>query len=381
MTKGLPLRVYLAALSRRIERLRGKETDPYLPLPEGAILSPYPGHVKEIDQAQAALGFANSNPNDLLLWQHEARQKLSQLMGYPTRRFQPALTVEEPARPIGADLWRQTFCLRVRPETDVIFHLLWQGSLRDRKDWPVFCYLAGSTSGVHVSWGEAKVPIDYQRLSIGSDLARQAAERGYLVVAVEQLGFGAREERTMSKRSSDRLVDAAFHALLLGRTLQGEKCWDMSSILDWLLKGQDLVGVDQNALYLFGHSSGGSTAFFTAALDVRFSGVLCSGSIGRFCDTIGGRAPGNGEIVVPDLINWLEAEDLVALVAPRPFIGLSGTKDHIFPYSGVADTVERARPFYVAVDAGDKLHAIAVDGPHQYYPAESWTAWEHFIRP
>ena len=43
---------------------------------------------------------------------------------------------------------------------------------------PVFIFLAGSTSGVHVGWGEAKVPIDHERIYIGADIGLQAAEKG-----------------------------------------------------------------------------------------------------------------------------------------------------------------------------------------------------------
>ena len=52
---------------------------------------------------------------------------------------------------------------------------------------PVFI-LAGSTSGVHVGWGEAKVPFDHERIHFGSDMLLQAAKQGYLGVGIEQAG-------------------------------------------------------------------------------------------------------------------------------------------------------------------------------------------------
>ena len=193
------------------------------------------------------------------------------------------------------------------------------------------------------------MPIDHQRIGIGADMARQAAQRGYLAVAVEQLGFGTREERTLTPRSADRLIDAANHALLLGRTLQGEKCWDLSAAIDWLL-GPDgraalPVAIDPARLFLYGHSSGGSTALFAAALDTRIKGVVCSGSVGRFRATAGTRRNPNGELIVPGLLNWLEARrpDRAHRPAPlrraqrprRPYLSVFGGGRHGCPRRGL----------------------------------------------
>lgn len=373
-------RVYLAALKRKLDRLMGKETDPYLPLPEGVELSAFPGHRAAMGAARQKLAFIHHPDTPPEAWRREARAKLADLMGWPFTRPDPAVTLAQDWREAGRGVKRRTFYLRVRPETDVAVHLLWRDGLTGPA--PVYLHLAGSTSGVHVGWGEAKLPIDHQRIGIGADMARQAAMRGYLAVAVEQLGFGEREERVLNPRSADRLADAAHHALMLGRTLQGEKCWDLSATIDWLLQQDGLpAAIDPDRLFLYGHSSGGSTALYAAALDTRIAGVVCSGSVGRYRDTVGNRRTPNGEIIVPDLLNWLEAEDLVALCAPRPFIAISGRDDHIFPYSGVEKTVGLARAFYDRCGAVGNLHAVQADGPHRYYPQETWAAWEQWIDP
>ena len=377
-------RVYLAAAKRRWNRLLGKETDPYLPLPSGTSLSPYPGHRHDIARAEQRLAFARHEDWDARAWQREARAKLADLMGWPFTR--PPVTVTRALDwvAVSPGLRRRAFYLRVRPETDIGVHLLWKDGLLEDLGGPapVYLHLAGSTSGVHVAWGEPKLPIDHQRLGLGADMALQAAEKGYLAVAIEQLGFGEREERSLKPRSPHRLTDAANHALLLGRTLLGEKCWDVSAVIDWLLTSDALpAAIDPARLNLFGHSSGGSNAFLAAALDERITGVLCSGSIGRFRDTVGGRRTEGGELVIPGLINWLEAEDIAALIAPRPFVGLSGKADHIFPGAGVTAVIDAARPFYERLGAAEKINAVQTEGPHRYYPPESWAAWETWIDP
>jgi len=377
-------RVYWSAALRRLKRLRGQEADPYLPLPSGAVLSPYPGHKHDIDRAEPRLAFSRHQTLDPKAWQRDARQKLAELMGWPFTRPPVALTRAMDWVEVAPGVKRRAFYLRVRPETDIAVHLLWKDGLAEELAGPapVYLHLAGSTSGAHVAWGQAMLPIDHQRLGLGADMALKAAEKGYLAVAVEQLGFGEREERDLKPRSPHRLTDAANHALLLGRTLMGEKCWDLSAAIDWLLTTDALpVAIDPARIGLFGHSSGGSNAFFAAALDDRIAGVICSGSIGRFRDTVGGRRTEGGELVIPGLINWLEAEDIAALIAPRPFVGLSGSADHIFPAAGVEAVVDAARPFYERLGAAEHINAVQPQGPHRYYPPESWDAWERWIDP
>lgn len=381
-------RVYLEAAKRKLNRIRGKELDPYLPLPSGTSLSPYPGHKHDIDRTEPRLAFARHAGRDPMAWQREARQKLAELTGWPFTR--PPVTVTRALDWVEIDpkehpgVKRRAFYLRVRPETDVAVHLLWKDGLADDLGGPapVYLHLAGSTSGVHVAWGEPKLPIDHQRLGLGADMAVQAAKKGYLAVAIEQSGFGEREERTLKPRSRHRLTDAANHALLLGRTLMGEKCWDVSAVLDWLLATDALpVSIAPARIALFGHSSGGSNAFFAAALDERIGGVLCSGSIGRFRDTVGNRRVDGGELIIPGLLTWLEAEDIAALVAPRPFVGLSGSEDHIFPAAGVEAVIDTARPFYDRLGVARNINAVRTAGPHRYYPPESWDAWQKWIDP
>ena len=114
----------------------------------------------------------------------------------------------------------------------------------------------------------------------------------------------------------------------------------------------------KNKIYLYGHSSGGTLVQFAAALDIRVKGVLASGSVGPIRETIGARGASGGDSIIPGLLNWLDTEDILALIAPRSFVGLSGDKDHIFPFSGVKKAIILAKAFFVKLKAEKKIKDV-----------------------
>ncbi|MEM8970681.1 MAG: alpha/beta hydrolase family protein [Pseudomonadota bacterium] len=371
------LKVYRAALLGRLRRLLDRHWNPYQPLPKDTYLSPSLGISEALAAAPRAMGFDSQASEDPAAWQSRARKKLIELTGYTENRDQPQITTEIPAEEVDPGLLKRSFYLRVRPATDLPVHLIFREGLSAPA--PVFLHLAGSTSGVHLAWGSTRVPIDHQRVTIGADMARQAAERGYLAVAIEQAGYGERTEFHLPKRSSNRTIDTANHLLLLGRTLMGDGASDMSSAVDWLLGSHCPFEVLPNRIFLFGHSAGGTLAQFAAALDTRIAGILASGSVGPICETLAARGAGGGDGIVPGLLNYFDTADLIALVAPRPFVGLSGKSDHIYPYNGVEQVITEAAEFYRLMGAESSIRAVAVNGPHQYHPLDSWRAWHKWI--
>ena len=372
------MRVYREAALRKWRRARGLPTDPYPARPKGTYLSPSLGLIAATDEMPRRYAL---DLTDIGSWQSRARTRLAELMGYVAATAAPTIVNVRGPVPLSQspDIEKTTYYLRVRPQSDLPVTLLKNTSIDGPR--PVFLYLAGSTSGVHLGWGEAKVPIDHQRLSIGADIALQAARRGYLSVCIEQTGYGEKEERDLPKRSNNRTIDIAIHAALLGQSLLGLKAMDVSATIDWLASPASPHPVDPARIFLFGHSSGGTAAQFAAALDTRIQGTLASGSIRRLTEIVATRGNGNGELLIPGFLQDFESDDVLALIAPRPFVGLSGIDDHIFPFDGVARVVEGARPAYRSFDAEVNIEAVAAPFGHRYYAEESWQAWRRIIDP
>ena len=167
--------------------------------------------------------------------------------------------------------------------------------------------------------------------------------------------------------------------LLLGKSLVGKGASEISSVIDWLCSKNNKLSIDTNHIYMYGHSAGGTLAQYTTALDTRIKGVLASGSVGPIRDTIGSRGCGSGEGIIPGFLNWFDTKDIIALIAPRNFLALSGDKDHIYPYSGVKKVVSQAKVFYEKLNASDNIVGVKVKGKHQYYNIASWRAWDKYI--
>ena len=374
------LKVYYEALKVKYKKLLNPKYDPYLPLTKGMLLSPSSYTFEMYKKSKLALSFSKSDL-DPISWQIKARKKLVEISGYDSIRPKPKTVKGFPEQKLSNDVFKKKVYIRVSPKLDLPINLLFKKPLKN--NMPVFIFLAGSTSGVHVGWGEAKVPIDHERIYIGADIGLQAAEKGYLVITYEQACYGERLERHLDKKSKYRTIDFANHLLLLGKTLMGKGATEISSVIDWLILKNNIlnININKNKIYLYGHSSGGTLVQFAAAMDIRVKGVLASGSVGPIRETIGARGASGGDSIIPGLLNWLDTEDIIALIAPRSFVGLSGDKDHIFPFSGVKKVIISAKVFFIKLRAEKKINYFKAKGKHQYYNKESWKAWYKFIDP
>ena len=83
--------------------------------------------------------------------------------------------------------------------------------------------------------------------------------------------------------------------------------------------------------------------------------------------------------VVPGILNWFEASDLISLIAPRSFIAVGGVKDHIFPHKGAKSVVGEASLFYEKLGAAHKISALETGGEHIYYGQHSWEYFKYSV--
>ena len=366
----LKLRILLSAVLRKIKKIIDKQHDDYGTRPKVLFLSPSQGIFENKQVNYRHLSFVDSSLEPTQ-WQLVARKKLAELVGYQAKRPLVETILTKNFVQFDSSFSRSKSYLRVNSCSDVPVTIVKPESTKSRRK-PVLIFLAGSTSGVHVGWGEVRVPIDHDRVSCGSDILLRAAHDGYFGVGVEQAGFGERQEKHLHKKSSSRTADAFCHLVMQGRSLLGLGATEVSSVIDWLVDNANEFEIDIKKIYVYGHSSGGTLAQYCAALDPRIAGIVASGSVGYFKNTITKRGVASGLSVVPGILNWFEASDLISLIAPRSFIAVSGVNDHIFPYKGAKSVVDEASLFYEKLGAAHKISALEADGEHRYYGQHSW---------
>lgn len=165
------------------------------------------------------------------------------------------------------------------------------------------------------------------------------ARRGITVLAPDAITFEDRRVRSKGVEPGNfDWVDhysALCYRLLDGDTLMRKCLDDAQRALSVLLQ---IAGVDEQNVGIAGHSYGGYTAMYHAALDQRvqfacISGAVCSFETRRNEDT--------GITLfeaVPGLARDVDTHDVLRAIAPRPTLVVSGTEDK---YSRDADEVVR----------------------------------------
>lgn len=181
------------------------------------------------------------------------------------------------------------------------------------------------------------------------------AVRGVAVLAPDAITFEDRRTGAEGIAPDDNDWLQHYNALAY-RMVNGDilmrKCLDDAQRAFSVLSG--LSGINPERLGTFGHSYGGSTALYHAAVDPRPQFVGVSGAAASLRERQSRGIGINMFEVVPGLAQTVDAPDLVRLIAPRPLLVVSATED---PYSIDADAV-------VASAGSEPVTEFRVEGEH-----------------
>lgn len=238
-----------------------------------------------------------------------------------------------------------------------------------KKKYPVAITLQGHVSGFHNSIGVAKYEGDEDGLERRS-MALQAVKNGYIAIAIEQRGLGERKPTKENRFPKTNCRFASFVAISLGRTLIGERVWDVSRAIDTL---KNFPECDTDKVFITGQSGGGTIAYYSSCYDERIK--LCVPSC-SFC-------PYKSSVLdmmhcecnqLPRAINYFEMQDLSALIVPRKLTIISGEKDDIFPIEGVKKGYETVEKIYKNRGAGKNCELVTTPKNHWWCTDIVWDA-------
>jgi dienelactone hydrolase/lysophospholipase L1-like esterase len=172
--------------------------------------------------------------------------------------------------------------------------------------------------------------------------------------------------------------------LWLGRTLWGMFVRDDQVALDYLCTRPE---VDVSRIGATGMSMGSTRAWWLAAVDERVAAVVAVACLTRYQNLIAhGELRAHGVYYfVNGLLKHFDTEGVLSLVAPRPFLALTGELDAGSPADGVRALERAVGGTYHALGADDRFRSVLYpEVGHAYTPemrAEMLAWFERWLRP
>ncbi len=234
-----------------------------------------------------------------------------------------------------------------------------------KKKFPICICLQGHTTGFHISIGEKKYDQDSQYLE-RSTFAIDAVKNGYAALAIEQRGMG---ERTTLRQDRGPALTCgcgftAMTALMLGRTLIGERVWDIAKAIDSLDYFKD--NLDLGDITVLGSSGGATAAYYAACYDERIKTAAPSCALSTYKDSIGNTWHCTCNYI-PGIAKYFDMGELSALIAPRKLLVCCGETDPIFPLSGVKEVYSVIEKIYERENAPENCQLrIYPNKPHYF---------------
>jgi dienelactone hydrolase len=226
---------------------------------------------------------------------------------------------------------------------------------------------------------------DFKRRCYGGrSWASELARRGYLVAAVDALGWGERGFHRPSLRDPQPLDDVHcesverthlrnepnppaashlhLHAGWAGISWGGVISWDDRRSVDYLLSRGD---VDPQRIACIGLSGGGFRSTYLFGSDPRIAVAGIIGWMTRLSEQLlHSHGCHLGMFNPPAVGRVMDHPDVAALGAPRPLFVQQCARDNLYPKWGMEQAVADIAAAYDAWKAGEAFRAKFYDVPH-----------------
>jgi len=299
-------------------------------------------------------------------WQNRLRKKLRQLLGEMPRERCPlrARQLWKRKHPLGTI---EKVVFTSEPFCDVPAYVCLPEVARP--PYRFMICLQGHSTGMHNSIAvQLEDETKPHTVEGDRDFGLGCMSRGVAALCIEQRSFGERREQKQEQASAGTCHDAAMHALMLGRTLMGERVYDVDRGIDYLAERGD---ADMRTIGVMGNSGGGTISVFSAALLKRIVFAMPSCYFCTFEDSIMSICH-CADNYVPNMFNYAEMSDVMGLFAPRPVVIVAGREDGIFPIQATRRAFRELKKIYKACGAEDRCHLVVGKGGHRFYADDAW---------
>lgn len=313
----------------------------------------------------------DSNPEfqykgqEVIQWQNELKKRLSSLIGLdimPDKCDLAPRTIWTKKHEYGTI---EKIVFTSEPGYEVPAYVC----LPDKSESPYdfFICLQGHSTGMHNSIAVAKDNED-EIIDVAGDrdFGIGCMKVGIAALCIEQRGFG--ECYDPRHGSLPGCHNPAMQAMMLGRSLLGERVYDIDRGIDYLLTRNDTKA---ERIGVMGNSGGGTASLFAGAMLDRLSFVMPSCTFCSFQDSIMSinHCCCN---YIPGLFLLADMAEIVALAAPKPLVLVSGLTDKIFPLDSAKKSFETVKDIYNRFGAGTHCHHVIGSEGHRFYAEDAW---------
>jgi dienelactone hydrolase len=202
-------------------------------------------------------------------------------------------------------------------------------------------------------------------------LGEAFVKRGYVVLAPDAAWYGDRAGAGPAGAAETGFAEQQslmkLH-LWMGRTLWGMFVRDDQIALDYLCSRPE---VDRHRIGVTGMSMGSTRAWWLAAVDDRIAAAVGVACLTRYQNLIAhGQLRQHGVYYfVFGLLKHFDTEGVLALIAPRPFLALTGDLDAGSPADGVRVLEEKVGRVYESLGVRERFRSVLYPGVgHTYAP-------------
>ena len=313
-------------------------------------------------------------------WKKEIKEKFIELTGLDQialNACEPELDIEKEEQMDGYRQIKFSFYSEVGAV--VPCYLLIPDTKKEK--YPVVITLQGHSTGYHNSVGQIKFEEDKTYQPRGQ-FAIQAAKEGYIALAIEQRAMGERSaENTDFRRVQlDKRIGRCYYesitATLLGRTVIGERCWDISRAIDVL---SNFPECDTDKIVITGNSGGGTASYYAACYDERIKVCMPSSAFCPYKESIL-RFYHCSCNYIPHAYKYFDMQDLACLIAPRKLCIMTGELDPSFLVSGVQRGYETVKEVYKKVGAEENSKLIVTHKGHWWNVDVVWPELKRIMK-
>jgi dienelactone hydrolase len=237
--------------------------------------------------------------------------------------------------------------------------------------------------GMHSVAGLSEIDAVAARIqACNCDYGLQLVREGFIVFCPEARGFGQRRE-SLSQGDENFMHSSCAQlnsmATPLGITVTGMWTHDLARLLDYI---EGRTDCDAGRIGCAGLSGGGLQTLWLAALDDRIRCSVISGYFYGVKDSLlvlSGNCSCN---YVPGLWEKVDMGDIGALIAPRPILVETGSRDDLNGERGVTNVVEQleiTKRAYALFGREDDVQHDIFDGEHMWHGTKALPFLKSFV--